>query len=276
MANVILYTRVSTDEQAEKGFSLRDQKEKLERYADANGYTVVQHFEDDHSAKTFERPAFNKLLAFVKSNKGFVKKLLVIKFDRFSRDLEGGLVMITQLKKLGVEVEAIEQLLDDSVPENILMKAIYMATPQVENARRSLNTTNGMRKAMKEGRWVSGAPIGYKNARDTLNRPIIVFSKDEPLVKKAFELYVTGLWEIDALRKEMNKHGLKVSRNRFWSLLRDPFYYGMIRIKEYKNEREELVKGLHAPIISEELFNEVQYVLSGKKKLKAMKSKAYR
>jgi site-specific DNA recombinase len=76
------------------------------------------------------------------------------------------------------------------------------------------------------------------------------------------------------LRKEMNKQGLKVSRNRFWSLLRDPFYYGMIRIKEYKNEREELVKGLHAPIISEELFNEVQYVLSGKKKIKAKKSKA--
>ena len=176
MANVILYTRVSTDEQAEKGFSLRDQKEKLERYAEANGYTVVQHFQDDHSAKTFDRPAFNKLLAFLKSNKGFVKKLLVIKFDRFSRDLEGGLVMITQLKKMGVELEAIEQLLDESVPENILMKAIYMATPQVENARRSLNTTNGMRKAMKEGRWVSGAPIGYRNARDTLNRPIIVFS----------------------------------------------------------------------------------------------------
>lgn len=274
MVNVILYTRVSTDEQAEKGFSLRDQKEKLERYADANGYTVVQHFQDDHSAKTFDRPAFNKLLAFLKGNKGFVKKLLVIKFDRFSRDLEGGLVMITQLKKLGVELEAIEQLLDDSVPENILMKAIYMATPQVENARRSLNTTNGMRKAMKEGRWVSGAPIGYRNARDTLNRPIIVFSKDEPLVKKAFELYATGLWEIDALRKEMNKNGLKIGRNRFWSLLRDPFYYGMIRIKEYKNEREELVKGLHAPIISEELFNEVQYVLSGKKKIKAKKSKA--
>ena len=64
MVNVILYTRVSTDEQAEKGFSLRDQKEKLERFADANGYTVVQHFQDDHSAKTFDRPAFNKLLAF--------------------------------------------------------------------------------------------------------------------------------------------------------------------------------------------------------------------
>ena len=274
MANVILYTRVSTDEQAEKGFSLRDQLDKLERHSKSNGYTVVKHFQDDISAKTFNRPEFDKLLAFIKSNKGLVKKLLVVKFDRFSRDLEGALVMITKLRSLGVEVEAIEQPLDDTIPENLLMKAIYLAAPQVENARRSLNTFNGMRKALKEGRWVSTAPIGYKNARDILNKPIVVFSKDEPLVKKAFELFATGLWDIDALRKEMNKKGLKIGRNRFWMLLRNPFYYGMIQIKEYRDEREELVKGLHPAIISEELFNEVQYVLSGKKKQKAKKAKA--
>lgn len=274
MPNVILYTRVSTDEQAEKGFSLRDQLDKLEKYAKSKDYTVVQHFQDDISAKTFNRPEFDKLLAFIKSNKGFVKKLLIVKFDRFSRDLEGALVMITKLKSLGVEVEAIEQPLDDSIPENLLMKAIYLAAPQVENARRSLNTFNGMRKAKKEGRWVSTAPIGYKNARDILNKPIVVFSKDEPLIRKAFELFATGLYDIDGLRKEMNKQGLKIGRNRFWMLLRNPFYYGMIQIKEHRDEKEELVKGLHPAIITEELFNEVQYVLSGKKKQKAKKAKA--
>ncbi len=274
MANVILYTRVSTDEQAEKGFSLRDQLEKLEKHSRSKGYTVVKHFQDDHSAKTFDRPEFIKLLAFIKSNKGLVKKLLIVKWDRFSRNLEASMVMISKLQALGVSVEAIEQPLDDDVPENLLMKAFYLAAPQVENARRSLNTFNGMRKALKEGRWVSTAPIGYKNARDILNKPIVVFSKDEPLVKKAFELFATGLWDIDALRKEMNKKGLQIGRNRFWLLLRNPFYYGMIQIKEHRDEKEELVKGLHPAIISEELFNEVQYVLSGKKKQKAKKAKA--
>ena len=274
MANVILYTRVSTDEQAEKGFSLRDQLEKLERYCKANGHTVVKHFQDDHSAKTFDRPEFIKLLAFLKSNKGLVKKLLIIKWDRFSRNMEASMNMITALTRLGVATEAIEQPLDDDVPENLLMKAFYLAAPQVENARRSLNTHNGMRKALKEGRWVSNAPKGYKNARDILNKPIVVFSKDEPMIKKAFEMYATGIWEIDALRKEMNKQGLKIGRNNFWKMLRNPFYYGMIPVKEYRDEPEELVKGLHPALISEELFNEVQYVLSGKKKQKAKKAKA--
>ena len=85
-----------------------------------------------------------------------------------------GLSMIAELKKYGVAMEAIEQPLDYDVPENLLMQAIYLAAPQVENQRRSLNTTNGMRKAMKEGKYVATAPIGYKNVRDEDGRAMIV------------------------------------------------------------------------------------------------------
>ena len=80
MQTAIIYTRVSTDEQAEKGFSLRDQKDKLMKYCDAKGIEVMRHFEDDgYSAKTFNRPQFNNLLEYIKKNKGVVKKLLVVK-----------------------------------------------------------------------------------------------------------------------------------------------------------------------------------------------------
>ena len=132
----ILYTRVSTDEQGEKGFSLRDQKAKLERYCIENEIEIVAHFEDEHSAKTFDRPEFKRLLEYVGKNKGKVDKLLMLKYDRFSRNLEAALCMITSLGKLGIEVIAIEQPLDNSIPESLLMQAIYLATPQVENARR--------------------------------------------------------------------------------------------------------------------------------------------
>ena len=125
MQTAIIYTRVSTDEQAEKGFSLRDQKDRLLKYCDAKGIEVIKHFEDDgYSAKTFKRPQFDLLLDFIKKNKGVVKKLLVIKWDRFSRNTEASFSMITQMLKLGVEVEAIEQKLDNTVPENLIMKAL--------------------------------------------------------------------------------------------------------------------------------------------------------
>lgn len=169
MDRAIIYTRVSTDEQAEKGFSLRDQQEKLTKYCRSNEIEIIKHFEDDgYSAKTFNRPQFNNLLAYIRKNKNAVNKLLIVKWDRFSRNTEASFSMIKQLVKLGVKVEAIEQQLDDKVPENLIMKALYLAIPEVENLRRSKNTKDAMRKALKEGRYVSSAPYGYKNERDEL------------------------------------------------------------------------------------------------------------
>ena len=268
MQTAIIYTRVSTDEQAEKGYSLRDQQQRLEKHCEAKGYEIVKHFQDDHSAKTFNRPEFHNLLDFIKKNKGRVKKIVVAKWDRFSRNMEASLNMISFLLKLGITVEAMEQPLDESVPENLLMKAFYLAAPQVENARRSLNTTNGMRRALKEGRYVSTAPYGFKNTRDEQNRPIITPSGMAPVVKKAFEEIASGNFQIEVLRKRLLKDGLKISRSNFYTLLRNPIYCGLIRVKAYKDEPEEIVQGIHEPIISEALFYEVQNVLDGKKKAK--------
>ena len=69
MKNVLLYTRVSTDEQANKGFSLPFQKETLERFCSLKNYNVLQHFQEDYSAKTFERPEWKKLLLYCKANR---------------------------------------------------------------------------------------------------------------------------------------------------------------------------------------------------------------
>lgn len=63
----VIYTRVSTDEQAEKGYSLAAQEEKLHRECQKLGIEVAEHFQDDgRSAKNFKRPAFQRLLEYVK------------------------------------------------------------------------------------------------------------------------------------------------------------------------------------------------------------------
>lgn len=268
MQNVIIYTRVSTDDQA-LGFSLRDQKAKLEKYCAEKGFEIIKHFQDDHSAKTFIRPEFKKLLEFIQSNKGVVTKLLVLKWDRFSRDMEGALTMISLLRKLGVEVEAIEQPLDTHIPENLLMQAIYLVTPQVENARRSLNTRNGMRKALKEGRWMATAPFGYKNTRDIHDKPIIVKSDKAPLVEEAFRLYASGLYEYEEVRKMLQSKGMTLVKNPFSQMLRNPIYCGKIRISEFRNEAAETVNGIHEPIITEELFHQAQQTAVNRRRIQS-------
>ncbi|MGP8216222.1 MAG: recombinase family protein [Bacteroidia bacterium] len=268
MTNAILYARVSTDEQAAKGTSIPYQKERLEQFCTLTGYNVVKYVAEDYSAKNFDnRPEFNNLLNFIRANKGLAQKLLIVRWDRFSRNAPEAYNMIAKLAKMGIEVNAIEQPLDLTVPENKMMLAFYLAAPEVENDRRAINTINGIRKNKKQGRWLGLAPLGYKNMRDGQNKPIIVKSELAPLVKKAFELFATGNYPIDALRKKMYIDGLKLCRNQFWRLLRNPVYCGLVKLKAYRNEPEEIIQGIHEPIITEGLFYDVQRVLEGKKRV---------
>ena len=87
--NTIIYTRVSTDEQAEKGFSLRHQKQILTTYCEINKLTIAKHFEDDYSAKNFNRPEWRNLMDYATKNKKTIDKVLFTKWDRFSRNAEG-------------------------------------------------------------------------------------------------------------------------------------------------------------------------------------------
>ena len=137
MKNVILYTRVSTDEQADKGFSLRDQEQKLLNYCNINNLNVLLIFREDHSAKTFNRPEFKKLILYVKTNKLKIDQLLFTKWDRFSRNTTESYNKIKSFNEQGIIVNAIEQPLDLSIPEQGLMLAVYLSMPEVENHRRS-------------------------------------------------------------------------------------------------------------------------------------------
>lgn len=236
------------------------------------GFNVVKYFAEDYSAKNFDdRPEFNKLLSFLKANRGLVHKLIVVRWDRFSRNAPESYTMITRLKKIGIEVNAIEQPIDFSVPEQKMMLSFYLTIPEVENDRRAINTTNGMRKNKRQGRWLGTAPTGYKNMRDGQDKPIIVKSDKAPAVKKAFELFATGNYQIETLRKKMCREieGFKLGRNQFGRMLRNVIYCGQIKLNAYCNEPEEIVQGIHEPIISEELFNEVQQILNGKKRVLA-------
>lgn len=86
MKKAIIYTRVSTDDQADRGYSLPYQEERLRKYCELNNIMIVAHHQDDHSAKTFDRPEFKKLLTFCKKNPGDVDLLLFTNWSRFSRN----------------------------------------------------------------------------------------------------------------------------------------------------------------------------------------------
>ena len=266
MKRAIIYTRVSTDEQADRGYSLGHQEEQLRKYCDIKQIEIVEHFQDDASAKTFNRPEFQRAVDFVRKNKRRVDQLLFIKWDRFSRNISEAYKMIDSLSALGVECNATEQWLDLTIPENKLLLAIYLATPEIENDRRSLNTRAGMRKAMKEGRWVSTPPKGYKMGRDEQNKPVLIQTDDASFIKEGFELYATGLYSKCEVRKMLEKKGFKMCKNQFFATLRNPLYIGKVFIPAYKDEEEQTVNGIHPAIVDEETFEKCQRIEQGTKK----------
>ncbi len=112
MKRAIIYTRVSTDEQADRGYSLGHQEEQLRKYCGIKQIEVVEHFQDDASAKTFNRPEFQRAVDFVRKNKRRVDQILFIKWDRFSRNISEAYKMIDTLMAMGVECNATEQWMD--------------------------------------------------------------------------------------------------------------------------------------------------------------------
>jgi site-specific DNA recombinase len=170
---VVLYTRVSTDDQKENGFSLQDQEARLRRHCQRKGFEVVAHYQDDHSAKNFKRPEFSRFLQDMKEKVIRPDLFLCVRMDRFSRNLEESLQMLARFKDLGLEFQTLENNYDLSQPENLIPYVLNMVLPQVDNERRGLNTKRGMRQARREGRWVGAPPRGYSFQRIN-NRSVIV------------------------------------------------------------------------------------------------------
>ena len=273
----IIYTRVSTDEQ-NNGYSPADQKDKLYKYCEHNNIEIVGFYHDDESGKTFNRPEWINIMHFIKKNKGYVDNILFLKWDRFSRNVAEAYITIRDLKKLGVEPQAIEQPLDFEIPESKIMLAVYLAAPEVDNDRRALNIFHGIRRGKKEGRWLGACLKGYINTRDANNRPIVApeGGKQEEMVKRAFKEFSTGLYGIEELRLKLNKEGMKASRNSFWMLLRNRGYIGKILVPAYKDELAVWVEGIHTPIIDENTFYTVQDILTGRKKSVPVKKQVVR
>ena len=266
MKNVILYVRVSTDEQAGRGYSLRDQEQKLLTYCQNNNLNVLHIFREDFSAKTFKRPEFKKLLEYCKKNKKEVHQMIFIKWDRFSRNTAESYQMISVFNQLAIQVNAIEQPLDLTVPEQGLMLAVYLSIPEVENQRRSLNVISGMRRAFKEGRYVGNAPKGYSNGTDTNKKPLLVPNDDAKYIQEAFELMATGLYNQKEVFNKIKSKGFKSSMTAIASIFRNHLYYGGVFIKGYKEEEEMVVEGIHEPIITKALFQKVQDVINNRTK----------
>lgn len=260
--SAIIYCRVSTKEQAESGYSLAGQEKHCHRYAEKSGFDVIKIFiEKGESAKRADRTELNRLLKFVSKNHKEISTLIVYKLDRLSRNLADYTSLIRYFSEIGIEVASATENVDET-PTGRLMKNIIATFAQFENDLRSERTINGMQEAVKEGRWCWQAPIGYTNARDDLNKPTLVHTKEAKFVKMAFSLAESGFYSQIEIVDILKKRGFnRASKQLINKMLNNSLYAGLIKTDWFP----EYINAIHKPIIPKDTFYKVQLILDGKR-----------
>ena len=272
--SAILYRRVSTADQKEFGNSLNAQQSSLRDFCDKNSINIVKEFQEDYSAKNFNRPEWKRLNDFAKKNKNGIDYLLVVDWDRFSRNVFEALGVINDFKERGIEVNCIGKWINYNDPAQIMMQLMYLGMPEVDNKIRSQKVQMGMRQGLKEGRYNVKPPIGYLPGKDELGKTLIQLDPVKaPLIEELFATFSLGLYSQNEIIKMEKFKLLKLSKSTLSRTLKNILYVGEVRVNSSGEEAEQIVKGLHKPIVSKEIFNKVQRLLISRTKNNSKRNK---
>ncbi len=184
----VIYARVSTDEQAEKGYSLQSQVDACRSYAEQHDLNVVEELRDDFSGAKLNRPKFVKLRDLIQQSQ--VEAVIVYSSDRWTRSLAHKLLLREELQQAGVELHYVRRGKSEDTPESRMTENIegvfdeYWREKIIEASRR------GRIAGAKMGRVVNGGkpPYGYSKS----DRSLVINPIEAEIVKKIFHWYVNG------------------------------------------------------------------------------------
>ncbi len=183
-----LYLRVSTEDQAKEGFSLPEQKERLEALCKFKGYKIYDYYTDAGiSAKTGNyRPEFDRLIEDAKNKK--INTIIALKLDRLSRSIYDWENLLKTSEKYGFDLVCANDDINTTNANGKMVTRIMMSVSQNEIERTSERTKVGMAGAIKKGHIPAVCPIGYKRvdkklAPDPLTKDIVI---------RIFNLYFEG------------------------------------------------------------------------------------
>lgn len=254
------YIRVSTPRQGERGVSLPEQKEAIERFAKGKGLPITRWFEGRETASKIGRPVFNEMLQLLK--RGSAKGVIMHKIDRSARNLKDW-AEIGQLVEAGIEVHFATESLDLTSPGGMLSADVQAVISAYYSRNLREEVKKGFYGRLKQGFYPRPAPLGYLD--QGTGKPKTIDPERGPLMRIAFELYATGKYTQIALAEKLYRMGLRskngkpIQKNFLGRMLRNPFYMGLIHIEK----TGQSFMGAHQPLISKQLFDRVQFALSG-------------
>ena len=257
-----LYARKSTETEERQILSIDSQIKEMLQIAEKDGLEVVEIRRESHSAKnSSERPVFNSIIDDIRAGK--FNGVMAWAPDRLSRNA-GDLGTLVDLmdQKLLLEIRTYGQRFINSPNEKFLLM-ILCSQAKLENDNKSINVRRGLRARVEMGLWPTTAPTGYLNQKIMDKKcQVLIDPERGPVIKKMFEKMAyekfSGRKIYHWLRFELNfrtQYNHHLSLSNIYLLLQNHFYYGTF---EYPRGSGNWYVGKHEPIITKELFEQVQ------------------
>ena len=251
-----LYMRVSTEDQAREGFSLPEQRERLETFCKFKGYEIVDYYQDAGiSAKTGNlRPEFERLKEDIKSKK--INTIISLKLDRITRSIYDWENLITFLDENNAYIDCANDEVNTTTANGKMISRLLMSVSQNEIERTSERTKIGLAGAIKQGHIPSEAPLGYKHE----NKKLVIDYSTIDIVVRIFDLYYNG-YSYQKISNLFNEE--KVLGKDNW---RDSTIVGILENEIYKGDYVHGKNTKHPtyytdvvePIISKEMWEDCQ------------------
>jgi len=266
----VIYARVSSGKQREKGLSLEVQENMLQTYADMQNFVIVKMWIATESAVKSGRKSFNEMVNYVKENN--IKNILVQELDRISRN-KGDSAIVDDLIEEGIvfHLVADKKIIDKNGENDVFMRDIEEAVARREILQMQKRTSRAKMKRLENGECVGQAPLGYINIPPSKNKKER-FKKVEDTaakVKKLLERYSSGLYTMGEmldyakkieLRSKQDKE-IKVSAMRY--ILVNKFYCGQWKFTDKKAGKvfKGNSRGQWTPIVDKSIIEKNEKIL---------------
>ena len=254
IVKAVIYARVSSEEQKKEGYSIPAQLDLLRAYALQHHIEVVREFTEAETAKQIGRHQFGEMLQFLKKSKD-VNAIIVEKTDRLYRNFRDFVDVDDSKFEIHLVKEGVVLTPNSNSNEKFVHGMnVLMAKRFIDNLREE--TQKGRLRKVQEGYYIGQVPYGYIKLKD--KKTTIIDKEKAPFVRRAFELYASGM-SLEAVRWKLKEEGFiyqpsnkVISHGQLGKMLHNKGYIGIIE------HRGQYYIGKHEHIVSNELFEMAQ------------------
>lgn len=282
-SRVVLYARVSTEEQAgEDHYSIEAQLNEMREFAEREGWTVIGQFVDEGISGTKrDRPELNALMDTARRRDCDI--ILTHELSRLSRSVYHTLDIFDLLGKYQVGFASVKDPdFDFSDPSKRFFLTIMAAINEYYIELLRQHTSKAKRERAKQGLYnASLMPYGYDLSGDA-HKPAIFNEAEAPAPRLAFESYSTGLYSDQDIADLLNQKeyrtraGRRFSKDAITQMLTNPFYTGMTTYRNNASGEKEVFDGQHDALISLDIWEKCQQVRANRRTLARAVQKNYR